>query len=158
MNTAENKETPTAEPVMDSTTNSSVNIVESKESVSADPLPASAVNTSVATVAVENKDASLSQCAINFYHNLQNKLQTSNATCTLSLADPKEIKEYFKWIAVPSGQGGDHLYSVDGFREYISSLNGQSIIPDPMRNHANLNFMMTRLNRLIDHLEMIYIL
>lgn len=96
----------------------------------------------------------VSQVARDLYCRIDTSLNTvddtKQAQCALSLANPQEVKEYFKWIAVPAGGGADHMYSLEDFKNYYASypLPWQPL-PDPMRNHANLKFMRTRMQRLL---------
>ncbi len=78
------------------------------------------------------------------------KDEEKNTICTLSLANPLEITQYFKWITIPSGNGTYQTYSVEAYAAYITHelING-NIIRDPFRGFADLRFMNKRLNRLL---------
>lgn len=96
----------------------------------------------------------VSRTACELYGRIDTSLraldETKQAQCALSLANPSEVKEHFKWIAVPAGDGANNLYSLDDFKVYFENYPYQwQIIPDPMRNHTNLRFMNKRMKRLL---------
>lgn len=96
----------------------------------------------------------VSRTACELYSRIDIRLHTQDETkqaqCALSLANPSYVKEYFKWIAVPAGDGADHLYSLADFKLYLENYPYQwQTIPDPMRNHTNLRFMNKRMERFL---------
>ena len=65
----------------------------------------------------------VSRTAYKLYGRIDTSLRTLDETkqtqCALSLANPSEVKEHFKWIAVPAGDGANHLYFLDDFKERV---------------------------------------
>lgn len=71
-------------------------------------------------------------------------------TCAISLETPYDLKQYFSWIAIPSGNRLlPKIYSVKGLKTYleVSNANGS---PDPNRILQSLKHMTTRVNRYLE--------
>ncbi len=95
----------------------------------------------------------VSKTATQLYSVIDDSFTTNDdekrAVCTLSLADPSEVKGYFEWITIPSGRGAHHKYAVDTYAAYVAQELMRGVIKDPLKIFADLRFMSTRMNRLM---------
>jgi hypothetical protein len=65
--------------------------------------------------------------------------------CGISFDTAKDDNKYFYWIFIPTGISGQvNPYKVEALNELFK--HNHNIVPDPIRNFADLSFMRTRLD------------
>lgn len=105
---------------------------------------------------IDKRKSFISEQATNSY--TQVGLQLANETkitdsseatilCAISLETPYDLKQYFSWIAIPSGNRlPPKIYSLNGLKMYLDASDAFNN-PDPVRILPSLKHMKTRVNR-----------